>query len=203
MNPRLCLAVAALATVPVAARAQTCTTPSSSNTNTRKCTVSVSGSSWVVNKLGVLTLSSAADISLASPGGSVYDAGYRIEDPSLSRTATIKANAPWNLTLAPSSATTCSFGVCWTGTDLATPYVSVNHDKAADNFLVATTYDLTGAAYLQLPDANTPSAGTTVLSAQPATAGTTVTLYWAEVWNYFSDTPGTYTLPFVVTLTIP
>jgi len=185
-------------------QAQTCTTPASGSLSTRKCTVTMAGGSWVVEKVGTLTLSSTADIPIPSPDASTYD-GIKSEAITLSRTATVSANAPWNLSVAPSSAAACSTGVCWTGADLAaySPYLRAEQDKPADEFLVGTTYSATASGYVPLPDQNTPAGVVNLKSNQAAVSGGTVTLYWAEKWWYLYDLPGTYTLPFVVTLTIP
>ena len=157
-----------------------------------------------MQKLGTLTLSSNADISIPSPDGSTYD-GTKAEAAGLARTATIKANAPWKLTVAPNSAASCVWGACWTGTDLAayTPYLHAEQDKPAHEFLIGTTFDAAGNGYSALPDANAPGGSTVLLSNQAPTAGQVVTLYWAEMWWYVFDGPGTYSIPFFVTLTLP
>lgn len=203
--PLTCLiALAATVLCAATARAQTCTTPASGSLTTRKCTVTIAGSNWTVNKLGTLALSSNADIPIPSPDASTYD-GIKSEATTLGRTATVSANAPWNLSVAPSSASACATGVCWTGADLAaySPYLHAEQDKPADEFLVGTVYSATGTGYVSLPDQNTPSGVVNLVTNQAAVSGGTVTLYWAEKWWYLYDLPGTYTLPFVVTLSIP
>jgi len=68
-------------------QAQTCTTPASGSLSTRKCTVTMAGGSWVVEKVGTLTLSSTADIPIPSPDASTYDA-CQLRSSATSRTLT-------------------------------------------------------------------------------------------------------------------
>jgi hypothetical protein len=205
MRPTALIALAATAALaPASLRAQSCTTPSSGTTTTRKCTVAVSSGTWAVPKLGTLTLSSITDIAIPSPDGTTYGT-TKAEAPALSRTATVTANAPWTLIVAPSTAPTCAYGVCWAATDLPgfSPYIHAEQDKPSYEFLVGTTYDPAAIGYKSMATQNSPTGKTVLLLNQPATASTVVTLNWAEVWSYFYDLPGTYTLPFFVTLTIP
>jgi hypothetical protein len=183
------------------AAAQSCSTPASGSSLTRTCSVTVTTNpavgSWVVNKLGTMTLSSAATLVLTSPTVAAYDANVLQETSGNTRTLTVKANAPWTINVSPNTAASPSL---WTAANDPTygAFVPAEVDKPSTDLKVSTTL---GSGYLALPANNTGT--TTLLSAQPATASRVVTVFFATVWFYQFDRPGTYTLPFQFTLLIP
>lgn len=195
--PAAVLALAASAR----AGAQSCTTPNSATSTVRTCTVPVTSNApngdWVVNKLGQMTLSSVATLVLTSPTTTAYDANTLQEASGNSRNVTVKANAPWTVTVSPNTAGTPSY---WTATNDATygAFVPAETTKPSADFQVSLTQ---GSGYVSLPANNTGV--TSLVTNQPATAGQTFTVYFATTWYYQFDTPGTYTLPFVFTLAIP
>ncbi len=204
MIGRRCIAagvlVLATAWVP-AAQAQTCTTPVSASSLVRTCSVTVTSNApigdWVVNRLGVMTLSSAATLALTSPGTAAYDVNTLQEAAGNVRTVTVSANAPWNVTVSPNTVGTPSYwSTAVDGTYGA--FVAPNATKPSSNLEVSLAL---GSGYLSLPTTNAGS--TTLLSAQPATASYAFTVYFATTWYYQFDTPGTYTLPFQFTLLVP
>src|SRR5437870_24247 len=97
-------AVAAVAVAPSAGFAQTCDTPQSGTATVRTCSAVASVGTLTVNKLGTLALSSVATVALTSPVSADYDATLKAEPSTNTRTATIKANAPWSLGVAPNTA---------------------------------------------------------------------------------------------------
>ena len=196
-----CLAVALLLTAMVRAGAQSCTTLTSPTSTIRTCSVTATSNApngdWVVSKLGQLTLSSAANVVLTSPTTTAYDANTQQEASGNSRSVTVQANAPWTVSVSPNTAGTPSY---WTATNDATygAFVAAEATKPSTDFKVSLTQ---GSGYLALPASNTGT--TTLLANQAPTAGQTFTVYFATTWYYQFDTPGTYTLPFVFTLSIP
>ena len=152
---------------------------------------------WVVNRLGVMTLSSAANLVLTSPGTAAYDINTLQESAANVRTVTVQANAPWNVTVRPNTVGTPSY---WSTAADATygAFVPPNSTKSSSDLRASLSL---GSGYLSLPSSN--AGATTLLSAQPATASYPFTVYFATTWFYQFDTPGTYTLPFQFTLTIP
>jgi hypothetical protein len=183
------------------ASAQGCTTPTNNNSAIRTCSVILTtnapAGAWVVNKLGVMTLSSAATLTLTSPGSAAFDANMLLEPGGNSRTLTVSANAPWAIDVIPSTASNPSY---WTAANNATygAFVPATTKKSSDDLEVSTTL---GSGYLTLPTATTGA--TTILSGQVPVAARVVTVYFGTIWSYLSDTPGTYTLPFKFTLRIP
>lgn len=185
----------------VRAQAQSCTTPNSATSTTRTCSVTVTSNApigdWVVNKLGQMTLSSVSTLALTSPTTTAYDANTLQEASTNSRSVTVLANAPWTVTVSPNTASAPSY---WTAANDATygSFVPAETTKPSTDLQVSLTQ---GSGYLSLPANNAGT--TTLLASQPATAGQTFSVYFATTWYYQFDTPGTYTLPFVFTLTIP
>ena len=184
-----------------ASSAQTCTTPTSASSLVRTCSVTVSSNApigdWVVNRLGEMTLSSVATLVLTSPGTAAYDVNTLQEPVTNVRTVTVKANAPWNVTVSPNTVGTPSY---WSTAADGTygAFVAPNSTKPSSNLQVSLTL---GSGYLSLPTSNAGT--TTLLSAQPVTASYAFTVYFATTWFYQFDTPGTYTLPFQFTLSVP
>lgn len=183
------------------AGAQSCTTANNALSTSRTCSVTATtnapAGSWVVNKLGQMTLSSVSTLTLTSPTSTAYDANTLQEASGNSRSVTVLANAPWTVTVSPNTAGTPSY---WTAANDATygAFVAAETTKPSTDFQVSLTQ---GSGYLSLPANNTGA--TTLLANQPATAGQTFNVYFATTWFYQFDTPGTYTLPFVFALTIP
>lgn len=204
MSGRRCLAmwVVALVTAWVPeSRAQTCTTPASASSLVRTCAVTVTSNApvgdWVVNRLGVMTLNSAATLALTSPGTAAYDVNTLQEPVGNARTVTVSANAPWDVTVSPNTVGTPSYwstAVDGTYGAFVAPYAT----KPSSNLQVSLAL---GSGYLSLPTTNAGS--TTLLAAQAATASFAFTVYFATTWYYQFDTPATYTLPFQFTLLVP
>lgn len=182
------------------ASAQSCITPTSALSIVRTCSVTVTTNApsggWIVARLGTMTLSSAANYVVTPPTVAAYDANIFQEPAGNTRTLTVSANAPWTITVAPSTAGNPSY---WTAANDATygAFVAAEVNKPSSELKVSTTL---GSGYLALPTLT--SGSTTLLSAQPAIGGRAVTVYFATVWSYQYDTPGGYTLPFKFSLTV-
>lgn len=181
--------------------AQSCTTPASGSSVTRTCGVTVTtnpaAGNWVVNRLGTMTLSSAAALVLTPPTAAAYDANVLEETVANTRTLTVRANAPWTINVSPNTASSPSF---WAGVNDPTygAFVPAEVDKPSTELHVSTTL---GSGYVALPASN--AGATALLAGQAATASRVVTVFFRTVWFYQFDRPGTYTLPFQFTLLIP
>jgi hypothetical protein len=191
----------ALAVAPSILPAQSCTTPNGALSVLRTCSVTTTVNdplgAWAVPKLAQMTVSSTADLVLTPPTAAAYDSAEFEEPASNARDVTVKANATWGLIVAPNTVSSPSL---WTGTNDATygAFVGARTTKPSSDLLAGTTL---GSGYLPFPTTN---AGSIVLSAtQPATSGTTYTVYFSTVWSYPLDRPGSYTLPFVFRLSMP
>jgi hypothetical protein len=196
-----CAAAALVVGLQSTADAQSCTTPNSALWLLRTCSVTTAVNdplgAWVVNRLGQMTVNSTANLVLTPPTSAAYDANTLQEAAAVSRTVTVKANAAWNLLVAPNTVGSPSY---WTGTNDPTygAFVAAQTNKPSSDLSVST---VVGSGYLPL--ATTNAGSTTVLSNQPATAGSANTIYFATNWFYQFDRPGLYQLPFVFRLSIP
>lgn len=206
MSPRLVMFLIAAASVTAGRPASAqCSTPKNATSTSRTCslTTTTNGTTgaWVVNKLGQMTLSSITDLALTTPTTAEYDVhiGTEPSGGSATRTVTIQANAPWTLAVAPNTVSTPSVWVA-TNDGVFGGFVAARTDKPSSDFMVGTAYSATASGYLSLPGANT---GSTIVASGLSTNSTTVTLYWATVWIYELDKPGTYKLPLNVVLTLP
>lgn len=108
-----------------------------------------------------------------------YNQGYT---EALGHAVTVLANAPWTLAISSTSATWNAVGA---GARAAKPRSDLRWDTA-----------ITGPY--------TPMTGTavTIASGNP-TNGTLVNVWYHILWAWNLDTPGTYTLPVVLTITAP
>jgi hypothetical protein len=116
--------------------------------------------------------------TLTSPSEAAFDAGSQ-DDPG--PTATVKANGPWNLTIAAQTP-------AWTGTS------GGRGDKAAGDL----QWDVGSGTFTSL----STIAANVYGSSQPA--GTTPTAFtYRTRWSYEDDVPGDYALTVVYTVTAP
>lgn len=121
--------------------------------------------------------------SLTAPTATDYNTGYAA---TTGPTATIKSNAPWTLAISASAAT-------WTATNTSTEPARTN--KPASDLLWATA---AGGPFTALT--TTPA----TVAAGVATAGTTAaSLYYRTLYVWNLDTPGSYGLQIVFTISSP
>ncbi len=157
--------------------AQTCTAAIPAGT----CTASTSTTLTTGTLLG-LTLSGTAT-ALTAPTTAAYDAGFVADNGP---TTTVKANRSWTLRIAAGAAT-------WTATNTQ-PGVAARANKPAADLQWSTA-------------AGGPFAGATVAGATAATGSATATttrsFYLRTLYDWTLDTPGTYALVLVFTLTAP
>jgi hypothetical protein len=126
---------------------------------------------------------SAGSTALAAPTPADFDAGYNATTgPSL----TISANAPWTLHVRAAS----SF---WSATNTQ-PGVPARANKPAGDLQWSTA---SNGAFVALGGTDAPFASGV------ATAGNATTLYFHTLYDWTADTPGTYSLTVVLTLTAP
>jgi hypothetical protein len=119
--------------------------------------------------------------AVSAPTETDFDNGY--QDVSSAVQATVKSNRPYSLSISGGAGT-------WTGTGGA------RANKPVGDLLWGT---------------GTPSTALTTSAALIGTASTTgnngssaaATLNYRINWGYTNDTPGTYTIPVVYTLTSP
>jgi hypothetical protein len=126
-----------------------------------------------------LTISSATT-TLTSPDTTAFNQGYQ-DDPSVLST-TVKANTGWSLNVKAAAAT-------WTGSGGA------RANKPAGDLQWSKTG---GAPYTALTTSNAQ-----VATSGSGTSGTTTTISYRTAWDYTLDTPGTYQLGVVFTLSAP
>lgn len=172
----LSMLVCALA-VPGAARAQTCTAPIPAGT----CGASTS-TTLTIGTVLQLALSSTAT-PLTPPSTADYDAAFVANSGP---TATVKCNRSWRLQIGATAGT-------WTATNTQ-PGVAARANKPASDLQWST-------------GAGGPFTGLTVSSADAttggATAGTTQSFFYRTLYDWTLDTPGSYSLTVVFTLTAP
>ena len=126
---------------------------------------------------------SAGSTALTAPTPADFDAGF---NSTSGPTLTVSANSAWSLTLRASTA-------LWTATNTS-PGAPARTNKPAADLLWSTT---SGGSY----NALTTTDATLVTGA--ATASTSTTLYLQTLYGWTPDTPGTYGLTVVLTLTAP
>src|SRR5690349_11684928 len=126
---------------------------------------------------------SAGSTSLTAPTTSDFDAGF---NSTTGPTLTVSANASWTLSIRAASAV-------WTATNTATGVAARANKPAADLKWSLTS----GGAFSAL----TASDATLVSGA--ATASSATTLYFQTLYAWSVDTPGSYSLSVVLTLTSP
>jgi len=126
---------------------------------------------------------SAGSTSLTPPTTADFDAGF---NSTTGPTLTVSANASWTLSIRAASAV-------WTATNTATGVAARANKPAADLKWSLTS----GGAFSAL----TASDATLVSGA--ATASSATTLYFQTLYAWSVDTPGSYSLSVVLTLTSP
>ena len=169
------LGAALVAGSPVAAAAQSCTAPVPSGT----CTVTTSAS-MTAGTVMQLTLSSTSTL-LTAPSGASYDLGYAADNGP---TATVKSNRPWKLQVSASTAV-------WSAASTE-PGVAARGAKPAGDLTWSTA---AGGPFTALTMAATDAA------LGNATGGTGVGFFYRTLYNWALDTPGSYSLTVVLTLT--
>ncbi|HEX6557829.1 MAG TPA: hypothetical protein VF021_00160 [Longimicrobiales bacterium] len=125
---------------------------------------------------------SPATSTLAAPTPAMYDAGFAITNGP---TATIRSNAPWTLAISASSAT-------WNATNTGTEPARTNKPAS----------DLQWATSVAGPFTATTTTPASITSGS-ATAGSAVALYYRTLYSWGLDTPGSYSLQVVFTITAP
>ena len=126
---------------------------------------------------------SAGSTSLTPPTTADFDAGF---NSTTGPTLTVSANAPWTLHIRAASAV-------WTATNTA-PGVAARTNKPAGDLTWST---VSGGTFTAL------SASDATLISGSATASSPTTLYFQTLYNWSLDTPGSYSLSVVLTLTSP
>jgi hypothetical protein len=169
-------AVTALAlSAPARARAQTCA-PAAPVPN-GSCTVSTS-TSITIPKVLQLTLSTIAQ-TLAAPAEADFDAGHK---DAAGPVATVRTNAAWTLQIKTAAAT-------WTAVGVGARANKPSTDLQWSN--------VSGSGYAGL------TTGATTVTSGTATAATNVSFFYRVLYGWTVDTPGTYSLVVVFTLTTP
>jgi len=161
--------------VPAGARAQVCVPAALLPAGS--CSVSTS-TSITIPKVLQLTMSTIAQ-TLAAPAEADFDAGVKSATGPI---ATVQANAAWNLQINAAAATWTAVGA---GARANKPSTDLQWSKVSGSGYVGLT--TTAAAV---------SNGT-------ATAAANVSLFYRVIYGWTVDTPGTYSLVVVFTLTTP
>jgi len=128
-----------------------------------------------------LSIAPAASL-LAAPTPAIYDAGMASTNGP---TATIRSNAPWTLAISSSANV-------WTATNTQTEPARTNKPSS----------DLQWSTSSTGPFAGVTTAPATVRSGT-ATAGSSIALFYRTLYNWSLDTPGSYSLQVVFTITSP
>ncbi len=166
---------AALIAWPYAVAAQSCNAPVPNGT----CSVTTS-TSMTAGTVMQLTLSSTSTL-LTAPSSASYDLGYVADNGP---TATVKSNRPWKLQVSAStavwSAASTEPGVPARG---AKPAADLTWSSAAGGPFTALTMAATDAALGN------------------ATGGAGVAFFYRTLYDWALDTPGSYSLTVVFTLT--
>ena len=160
---------------PRGARAQTCTPAAPLPTGS--CSVNASAS-ITIPKVLQLTLSTISQ-TLAAPTEAAFDAGHQ---DATGPVATVRTNAGWNLQINAAAAT-------WTASG-----AGARANKPAADLQWS---NVSGSGYAGL----TTSA--TAVTAGTATIATNVSFFYRVLYGWTVDTPGTYSLVVVFTLTTP
>jgi hypothetical protein len=146
------------------------------------CTVggNATFAAFVTVTAAVRLSSPATSVSLTSPTGSEYDAGF---GPSTGPVLTMKANTAWTVTIRSTQAT-------WT----ASPAPARANKPLAD-LLWSTS--ATG------PFTAMSTNGVSIATGVTGTPGTAIPLHFRVLYAWSLDTPGTYSLPLQLTVTAP
>ena len=126
---------------------------------------------------------SAGSTSLTAPTPADFDAGF---NATTGPTLTVSANAAWTLQIRASSAV-------WGATNTS-PGAPARTNKPAADLMWSTAANGSFAA-LTTGDANLVNGA--------ATANNATTLYFQTLYHWTLDTPGSYSLSIVLTLTSP
>lgn len=126
---------------------------------------------------------SAASTALAAPTTADFDAGF---NATAGPTLTVSANASWTLSLRASSP-------LWTATNTS-PGAPARTNKPAGDLKWSTA---SNGAFASL------TTGDVNLVSGAATASSATSLYFQTLYNWTLDTPGSYSLAVVLTLTSP
>jgi hypothetical protein len=126
---------------------------------------------------------SAGSTSLSAPTTADFDAGF---NATTGPTLTVSANAPWTLHLRSTAA-------FWSATNTS-PGAPARTIKPAGDLSWSTASNGTFSA-LTTSDAN--------LVTGPATASNVTSLYFHTLYDWALDTPGSYSMSIVLTLTAP
>lgn len=126
---------------------------------------------------------SAASTALTAPTPADFDAGF---NSTTGPTFTVSANASWTLHLRASTAV-------WTATNTSAGAPARTNKPAAD--LMWSTASNGAFSALTTSDVN--------LVTGAATASSATTLYFHTLYDWTLDTPGSYGLTVVLTLTAP
>jgi hypothetical protein len=126
---------------------------------------------------------SPGSTSLTAPTPADFDAGF---NSTTGPTLTVSANAAWTLHIRAASAT-------WTATNTS-PGAPARTNKPAGDLKWSTA---SGGSFVALgaTDAN--------LVGGAATASSATTLYFQTLYSWTLDTPGSYSMTIVLTLTSP
>lgn len=151
--------------------------------NTTPCGPTGATNNVTVSVTDVVRLSvSTSTTDLGSPTQADYTAGHKdVAGPTL----TVLANHPWNVAIV---------GIVG-GNFTCTPVASCRTTKPAADLLWGTV----NGTYGHNAGANTNVFGTS----QPATGGTTQSIFYRTNWAMALDRPGTYTLVVSFTLSAP
>jgi hypothetical protein len=126
---------------------------------------------------------SAGSTSLTPPTTGDFDAGF---NSTTGPTLTVSANAAWTLHIRAASA-------LWTATNTTTGVVA-RANKPAGDLKWSTA---SGGTFSPL------SGSDATLISGSATANSATTLYFQTLYDWSLDTPGSYSLSVVLTLTSP
>lgn len=164
-------------------------TGTGTTSNVRTCSVNITPNSPIVlPKLGRLSVTATALQNLSNPSYAAFDAGFVLD----SMAYTASANAPWSLRIAATAGTFWQvfandptyggFVPAWTTKPIAEGQVSVS---SSSGFL------------------GVPSAPTAFVSGLAAGRDLTGWIYWRTLYDYSSDTPGTYRMPVAISIIVP
>ena len=168
--------VAAAGSVPATAAAQ-CTVSGAPANCAVPATASVTAGRVVRLQM------SAGSTTLTAPTPADFDAGF---NATTGPTLTVSANAPWTLNIRAAAAT-------WTASNTSPGAPAWTAKPAGD--LQWSTLPSGAFAALSTTDVSLVSGA--------ATASSATTLYFQTLYNWTSDTPGSYSLAIVLTLTSP
>ena len=126
---------------------------------------------------------SPGSTSLTAPTPADFDAGF---NSTTGPTLTVSANAAWTLQIRAAAAT-------WTATNTS-PGAPARTNKPAADLKWSTA---SGGSFVALTTSDAS------LVAGPATASSATTLFFQTLYSWTLDTPGSYSMSIVLTLTSP